>query len=118
MVDPVAFPILPEVRVPASLVVRSLRECPRMLKWAATGFSVLLFLMSLQCPLRWMWRGFCVSPTYCFFASFALNKIDDVDIAGLAGGCSLYMEGLASGGANKRVPSTNVLASEATSVAT
>jgi len=43
-------------------------------------------------------------------------KIDD--IAGLAGGCSLYMEGLANGGANKRVPSTNVLASEATSVAT
>ena len=29
-------------------------------------------------------------------ASSALDKIDD--IAGLAGGCSLYMEGLASGG--------------------
>ena len=49
-------------------------------------------------------------------ASPALDKIDD--IAGLAGGCSSYMEGLASGGANKCLPRTNVLASEATSVAT
>ena len=39
-------------------MVRSLRECPRMLKRAATDFSLLLFLMSQWCPLRWMWRGF------------------------------------------------------------
>ena len=37
-------------------------------------------------------------------ASSAFNKIDD--IAGLAGGCSSYMEGLASGGANKCITRT------------
>ena len=49
----------------------------------------------------------CFSPIL-LLASPALDEVDD--IARLAGGCSSYMEGLASGGTLKRFPSPNVLA--------
>ena len=35
-------------------------------KMASYWFSVRLCVMTFQCPLRRMWRGFCVSPSYCF----------------------------------------------------
>ena len=44
-------------------------------------------------------------------ASPSLNEVDDITC--LAGGCSLYMEGLDSGGARKCLPGTDVLACEA-----
>ena len=47
-------------------ILRLSREWPGLLKWPATGFSVRVCVMSFRSPLRWMWRGFCVSPTYCF----------------------------------------------------
>ena len=56
-----------------------------MLKWAATGFSVLLFLMSLQCPLRRIWKGVLCFSHILLLASPALDEVDD--IARLAGGC-------------------------------
>ena len=58
-----------------------------MFKWAATSFLALLFLMSVWCPLSWIWRGFCI----LLPASPAFDEVDD--IACLAGGCSSYMEG-------------------------
>ena len=47
-------------------------------------------------------------------ASSAFDEVDD--IARLAGSCSSYVEVLASGGACERLPSSDVLACEATSV--
>ena len=49
-------------------------------------------------------------------ASPALYEIDDITC--LAGGCSSYMEGLASGGAHKCLHGTDVLACEAMLVTT
>ena len=40
-------------------------ECPGRLKWAATGFSILLVLTSDLWPLRQMCKALSVSPTYC-----------------------------------------------------
>lgn len=42
-----------------------LMECQGRIKWAATGFSALLVLMSELWPWRWMHKVFLVLPTYC-----------------------------------------------------
>lgn len=55
-------------------MVRSLRECPGMLKWAATEFSVLLFIMSQWCPLMQMWRGFEFLP----HTASCIYEVDDI----------------------------------------
>ena len=48
-----------------TMIVKTSMECPGRLKWAATGFSIYLVLMSDLLPLRWMCKAFSVSPTYC-----------------------------------------------------
>lgn len=47
-----------------TMIVRSSMECLGRLKWAATGFSIFLVLMSDLWPLRQMCKTFSVSPTY------------------------------------------------------
>ena len=76
-------------------ILRSSREWPGLLKWPAIGFSVRLCVMLLRCPLRRMWRGFCVSPNVLFSALPAFDQVDHVPR--LAGGCSTYVEGLFRG---------------------
>ena len=47
-------------------------------KWAATGFSVFLVLMSERCPFILACRAFSVSPTYCTPQLLACYKIDQI----------------------------------------
>ena len=53
-------------------------------KMSSYRFSVRLCKMSFRCPFRWMWRGFCVSPTYClwhFLHSIRQMMLLDLQVA-------------------------------------
>ena len=88
---------------------------PGLLIWPATGFSVRLCVMSLRCPLRPMWRDFCL-PNMLVSALPALNQVDKVPC--LAGGCTMYVEGLFHGRTSEVGDHLDMAASEAASSTT
>ena len=47
-------------------IITVVRSSSIDLNWAATGFSIQVFLMLDWWPFNLIWRVFSVSPTYCF----------------------------------------------------
>ena len=108
LVNPVALSFF-FLRLGSSLFIFSITMTERLsvewlggLKWAVTGF---LLQMSLRCPLRRIWRGFCISPTY------ALPALDEVvNFPRLAGCCCSSVVGAAGSSAHESILGQDVLA--------
>ena len=121
MVDPISFSLLPEAGVPASHLLYGLDGKVTQGESQAVEVGRYWLLSSLVLDVTAVSIEADMEGVLCFsymllLASPALDEVDD--IARLAGGCSSYVEGLASGSTLKRFPSPNVLACEAPSVST
>ena len=120
VVDPVALPLLPEIGVTASHLFcdqdgEVTQGMSQDVEVGSYWFlcSVIVTAVSIEADMA----GILCFSHILLLASSAFDKLYSW-CAGLAGGCSPYVEGLASSGANKCIPRTDVLASEAMLVAT
>ena len=122
VVDPVALPLLPEIGVTASHlfcdqdgeVTQGMSQDVEVGSyWFLCSVTFDVTAVSIEADMA----GILCFSHILLLASSAFDKLYSW-CAGLAGGCSPYVEGLASSGANKCIPRTDVLASEAMLVAT